>query len=225
MRRNTMSRLALVLALGGTVGAQTKPKEPPPDAIPSISCEKAIAGQYRINRYFHGSVLPTLGACWSGLSGSGTVQVTFGFQRQKEMWVPATAVVRSTTLSAADADRALGCLTSSVKGTAFAVETDDKDAAAYNVHWSFPVPMPQNLDEAGTRMAMTTVGAGHCGGSEGPKEACWDCFYLPGLKWSWCSGACMGFSSCEPSESGCNFKYPLCITGSIFGNSAGLVKY
>lgn len=224
MRSDTVSRLALVLALGATAGAQTKPTDPPPDAIPSISCEKAIATQNRINRYFHRQVLPTLGACWTGVSGKGTVQVTFGFTRDHDAWVPAASVVRSTTLAAADAERALGCLRASMRGTSFAVEAGDKDAAAYNVHWSFPVPMPRDLDEAAARMAVDT-GAGRCGGSEGPKEACWDCFYLPGLKWSWCSGACAGFSSCVPSEGGCDFKYPLCVTGSLFGNAAGLLAY
>ena len=38
MRHATVSRLALVLVLGVTLGAQTKPKEPTPDAMPSISC-------------------------------------------------------------------------------------------------------------------------------------------------------------------------------------------
>jgi hypothetical protein len=224
MRHATVSRLALVLVLGVTLGAQTKPKEPTPDAMPSISCEKAIATQNRINRYFHGSVVPTLGACWAGIAGSGTVQVTFGFKRDKELWVPAAAAVRSTTLSAADADRALGCLKASIKGTAFAVEDDDKDADAYNVHWSFPVPMPRNLDEAAARMNVNTGGS-RCGGSEGPKEACWSCWYQPVFGWSWCSGACVGFSSCSSIESGCFLKYPKCATGSVFGNTAGLVKY
>lgn len=54
-------------------------------------------------------------------------------------------------------------------GTAFPVEATDLEATQFNVHWSFPVTWPRDLDEAAAVfLSNNPVGAGKCGGSEGP---------------------------------------------------------
>jgi hypothetical protein len=221
--------IVVAMVIGAQTGgvAQTRPADPPAEGIPSVSCLKAMAYQNRMNRYFHRTVLPRMASCWRGIRGRGSVQVTFEYSRRGDQFVPAASRVRETTLASTDADVALGCLRDAIAGTAFAAEAEDKDLPAFVLHWSFPAPMPVDLNGAGAIMLDNGSGpqAGQCGGSEGPKPACSDCFFVPFASWSWCSWSCVGYSGCKGADSGCDLYPPKCVTGSVFGNIGGLVAY
>ncbi|MEO5824020.1 MAG: hypothetical protein ABIT71_26230 [Vicinamibacteraceae bacterium] len=231
MRRLLAGAFVGLMVIGVRAGgSQSRPEMPPPEGIPSVSCMQAMALQNRMNRYFHRAVVPRMVSCWRGIRDAGTVSISFDYQRSGDQFVPRASKIRESTLAApVETERALACLQSAIVGTGFAVEAEDKDIPAFALHWSFPVPMPEDLDAAAARIVMLDNGsgprAGQCGGSEGPKPACSDCFFVPFASWSWCSWSCAGYSGCKGADSGCDLYPPKCVTGSLFGNIGGLVAY
>lgn len=226
--------LACTLALGLPIPAPAQSPELPPDAIPKTSCRTAIAQQNRINLYFHRGVVPQMQRCWSGLRSSGSVSASFVFRRKGDLWLPESSRLRGATLTALDdGPAALRCLDAAMAGTAFPADASDGEATELRAHWSFPVPWLEGLDAAATRLANdgrggggSGPGAGDCGGSEGPEMACYDCYYVPIVGWLLCGRACAGYSDCTKTPTGgCQMSFPICITGSAFGNLGGLVRY
>jgi hypothetical protein len=225
--------LAIVLASALTPSAQTRTAptcvQGSPHALvqSSVTFEAAVAAQDRINRYMHRDVVPALRDCWSRLAGPGTVAVRLRYERAGDRWVPGASAVRSATLAAGEAEPALRCLQEAVANTGFAVEAVDREASAYVVNWSFPVPLP--TDEEVLRLAIDGGGggggSGQCGGPEHP-PACTDCGYIPILGWSFCMPSCVGYLSCNKIPNGCHFPDATrCITGGVFRNLSGIALY
>jgi hypothetical protein len=225
MKRLAAGMLALITMSGARSGAQ---EVPPPEGFPKQSCRDAIVTQNRINTYFHRGVVPRMMTCWNRLTSPGTVSVTFEFARKGDLWVPGASYLRSTTpANPPDADLALSCLQAAVVGTAFPVDETDLGATQFGVHWSFPVPWPRDLNGALARFNTNNPSAGQCGGSEGPPPACEGCFWQRTFGFSYCAKACVGWVGCtdDGTLTGCRMTNPKCVTGSAFGNSAGLTIY
>jgi hypothetical protein len=162
MKRLLASVCVGLMVIGARAGgAQSRGADaPPPEAMPSVSCMKAMALQNRMNRYFHRAVVPRMAACWRGIRDAGTVSVSFDYQRSGDQFVPRSSKIRKSTLaSPTETERALGCLRDAIAGTGFAVEAEDRDLPAFALHWSFPVPMPEDLDAAAARIVRATAAA------------------------------------------------------------------
>lgn len=208
-------------------GTPVVARDDPHRGLQATSCEESIATQNRINRYFHRAVVPGMASCWSRIGGAGTVAVRFEYRRADERWTSGDSRIRSSTLPRGQDELALRCLQDAVRDTSFAVDPSDEEAQEFNVNWSFPVPWPNDLTAAALRMIDNGGGggAGDCGGSEGPAPACWDCYYIPVVGWSFCGYSCAGYIDCTPTTSGCNHTNVKCITGSVFGNIGGVMLY
>jgi hypothetical protein len=224
MRRVAVGMLVVFTMLGARSGAQ----ELPPDVVAKTSCQEAIKVQNRINSYFHRGVVPNLMSCWSRLTGTGSVAVTFEFARKGDLWVPGPSYLRdSKSVSASDAQSALVCLQAAMVGTAFPVDETDLEATQFNVHWSFPVRWPRDLDDAAAVfLSNNPIGASKCGGSEGPAPACHDCLFNTTWHFSYCGSACVGWHACSVEDQyGCRMSATRCVTGSVFGNVGGIALY
>jgi len=135
-----------------------------------------------------------------------------------------------SSLPEAQLDAPVACLQQAMKGSSLPIEPWDGEAEQLDAHWSFPVPWPQTLDAVALRISTGGGGGGGCGGTEGPKPACYDCGYTPGTAGgtSSCVKVCTGYTNCREVESGCNMgpRSPLCATGSPFGNfGGGIIMY
>jgi len=201
--------------------------QPSHQAVQSISCERAIATQNRINHYFHNRVVPKIGDCWQGVKGQGTIAVEFNYKKGKSGWTAERMKVLGSTLTEGQDAVALQCLQDAVQGTSFPVQDGDLSAEEFLVNWSWPVPLPRDLNAVAQRMIDTGGGGRGCGGSEGPAPACHDCFYIPIVGISYCGSTCVGYKNCRRTESGCNMGpiEPRCATGSLYGNLGGIVMY
>lgn len=231
--RRVFLLLAVLIATQSCKQNQTRQvnvQQPPEsEGVPSISCEKAIATQDRINRYFHKAVVPKAKACWRQVKGQGSVSVEFIYKKAGSKW----AAEAMTTLPAGQDAIALKCLQEAVPGTSFPVEQDDGSAEEFFINWTWPVPLPKDANEAAQRMSSSggEGGPAKCGDPEGPPPQCKDCFHyspilgIPGV--SFCADACVGYRTCTPTESGCNVgpAFPRCANGSLLGNLGGIVIY
>lgn len=207
--------------------ANVQPSQP---AVKSVPCERAIATQNRINRHFHNAVLPKLKDCWGRLKGAGTIAVEFNYNRGTSGWATERLKLLRSTLPEGQDALALQCLQDSVRGTSFPFEEEDGEAKEFFVNWSWPVPLPPDLDAAAQRMIDTGGGGGGCGGSESPPPACQDCAtpFLPFIgSVAFCVPACVGYKNCTRIENGCQMGpiEPRCVTGSLYGNAGGIVMY
>jgi len=189
----------------------------------------AVAEQDRVNRYFHGQILPKLKGCWSGVEGAGTIAVRVSYSRYESLWKAGESGVHRSTLAKGEEERALRCLAESVRDTSFAVEEHDGDASAYQVNWSLPVPWPVDLVDVAKRMALDSIdeggGGGGCGGDSLPScQDCWINTFL--VKFSLCVPTCNGYVDCtlESDGNGCRMKTK-CVSAPIFGNRGGFVIY
>ena len=193
----------------------------------AVSYEQVIEKQNRINRYFHGSVVPKMMNCWETLSGKGTVSVAFNFSRDADKWRSGDSKLLAATLLKGQNEIALHCLQEAVRDTSFAAAKADGESKELLVNWSFPVPWPKS-DEEIVGLAIDTGGGGGCGGSESPAPSCWDCS-IPVGQPSSCVKVCVGYQYCNNNSDGkgCNLGpiSPRCVTGSPFGNVGGVVMY
>jgi hypothetical protein len=196
--------------------------------VSTTSGEAAMAAQNRINRYFHGDVVPKMTGCWSRISGAGTLHARVEYQRSGGVWMPVFAVARGSTLPRGQDAVALGCLQDAVLDTSFAVEEADGDVQQMSVNWSFPVPWSDDLTAAALKMVDTgrEPSPGECGGSEGPPAACFECGWIPLLSLALCAPSCTGYVDCTvTSRHSCAHTGTRCITGAVFGNIGGMVAY
>lgn len=210
---------------GQTPQVNVQPSHP---AVQSVPCERAIATQNRINRYFHHAVVPKVETCWQRIKGPGTIAIEFNYRRGKSGWAAQGMKIQKSTLPEGQDAVAFQCLQDSVQGTSFPIEEGDLSTEELFVNWSWPVPLPKDLNAVAQRMIDTGGGGGGgCGGSEGPAPACQDCFYIPIVGISYCGKACVGYKDCRSTESGCNMGpiEPGCVTGSLYGNLGGIVMY
>jgi hypothetical protein len=222
-----MKRLIGILGFG-VLAALPTGSSPQELSCEAVSYEHVIEKQNRVNRYFHGSVVPKMMNCWESLSGKGSVSVALNFSRQADKWSAGDSKLLASTLDKGQDRIALHCLQEAVRGTAFATAAADREAKELLVNWSFPVPWPKSTEEV-VGLAIDTGGGGkRCGGTEGPAPACNDCS-LPLGQAARCVKVCVGYSYCteNPDGKGCNVGpiSPMCVTGSPFGNVGGVVMY
>jgi hypothetical protein len=214
-------RTGLVLVAAAVASACSTTSPPPP---PHVSVGKdVIAGQNRINRYFHQAVVPKLKPCWSGLQGAGTIDVEFVYKRAGADWVWDRLSIGGSTLPADQASLAQRCMLDSVRGTSFRTEVDDGDATEYLVDWRWPVPWPADIADV-ARLAGSGVIWGDCG--LGKLSKCQDCLADKKTKKLTCQSTCSGYKTCAANQdgNGCTLSQA-CVSGFGFGNAGGAVIY
>lgn len=218
----------VVVVLGGLVfaysHAQQRRVPQTPQAASRITdeqrLEKTITTQQRINRYFHGSVIPNLRNCWSRVQGQGTIQIVHSYKRDASgKWVVEKLAAGNSTLPRAQQAVALQCMQDAVRGTSFPVEPEDADGKQYAVKWTWPVPFPANAEEQ-TRTMFAAKSAGGTWGCGNVPPNCVECSYSGAA----CFDVCNGYHYCEVAGGGCQAAYR-CTTGSPFAVAGRGVIY
>jgi hypothetical protein len=183
----------------------------------ALSYENVLEQQNRINRYFHGTVVPEMMRCWQGLSREGTVTVQFEYHRAGDQWVPGNSTLGSSTLPEDQSERALHCLQEAVLDTSFDVTEADGDTRELVIHWDFPVPWPQDIVEA-----VQLASSHNPGGAHNCYEGCPKPVGAP----TFCKRAPFGFRDCtlDADGHGCRLSGH-CVSGAVFFNVGGFVLY
>ena len=195
-------------------------------ANPELLFKKTVTTQQRLNRHFHGDVVPKLKKCWGTVSGRGKVDFTYTYIKATSgRWVFDTINVRRSELPPAQTAVALQCMENSVRSTSFAAESGEASHKSFVAHWSWPVPFPADADQQRAAMfAASPSGGSDSGGGvgcdgRGTTAACYEC---SGLK---CIKVCVGWRTCSadgPRQSGrvtiegtCTVEAP-CASGGPF---------
>jgi hypothetical protein len=126
--------------------------------------------------------------------------------------------IESSTLPAGQDAIALECMQDAARDSAFPMEAREanRGATEFNIHWTWPVPFPQDLTVLG-RMIDTG------GGGEGCKKSCVSCpcKFIPGAGTTCsCASSCSGYTApctLDSDGKGCRMKLPECATGRLGG--------
>jgi hypothetical protein len=180
----------------------------------------SVAQQKRINRYFHDTVVPDLGECWTKLTGDGTVGMTYTYEKDaKGAWRFKNVELEGSTLPTGVASTALGCMRKAASGTSFAADQSEK-GNSYTLHWTWPVPFPPNASEDVEKMFLDNGGGAaiDCDG-KGTAPRCVRCATNDR-----CKMVCVGFPSCTilttPDWTTCAAS-DFCASGGPFGIIGG----
>ena len=71
---------------------------PESEARQRIGLEKTITTQQRLNRYFHGDVVPKLKNCWGRVQGRGMIALKYTYTKGSGKWIFGKLEVSQSTL-------------------------------------------------------------------------------------------------------------------------------
>ena len=218
----------VVLILGTLIFAYSKAQQRRQPQVPQVTSrmtneqrlQRTITTQQRINRYFHGSVIPKLTTCWNRVQGRGTIAIEHTYARDASgKWVVEKLAVGKSTLPRGQDAVALRCMQDAVRGSSFPVEGDDGDSKEYVVKWTWPVPFPANaVEQTRAMFAATSTSSGWGCGNAPPN--CVACTYTATA----CVDVCTGYHSCSLGG-GCCVESARCATGLPFAVAGTGVIY
>ncbi len=196
----------------------------------SLTLQKIVSAQLRINRYFHGSVVPKLKTCWNSLQGKGNIAMKYTYSRTaNEKWAVQQVSVKNSSLPTVVQSAALRCMKGAVAGTSFSIERDDGTEDAFVLNWNWPIPLPPNAEQITARMFNNDGGgAGSKGGcdGEGAIAGCAHC-----MEDNFCELVCVGANECEAKgivgrvgqrrATKC-IERGKCVSGGPFGSAGSL---
>lgn len=186
-----------------------------------------VAAQKKINRYFHGTVVPKLKTCWSRVSGKGMVEVRYLYTADaKGGWSFKTIQASRSDLPKDQEKAAMACMQQAVSGTSFPKEKTEK-AKSYSISWVWPLPMPPDADRQVARMWGSSGGEGGGCDGHGASARCVTCKGSPLT----CVYVCAGSDTCEVQatkpggfDSICS-EGGQCASGGLFGLVGTMVMY
>jgi hypothetical protein len=226
MEANVKKRIAilpaalLTLLVSHPAGGQSQsaPKDP--------RFQATVATQKRINRYFHGSIVPRLKSCWSRLSGKGTIEIRYLYGGGAKGWSFRSIQASRSDLPRDQEKAAVACMQQAVAGTSFGKEKTEK-AKTFSISWVWPVPMPPDADQQVARMWGSSGGEGGGCDGHGATARCLTCSGSPLT----CVYVCVGSDTCEVQatkpggfDSICS-EGGQCASGGPFGLAGTMVIY
>lgn len=187
----------------------------PTPTVQSVTIERVVNTQQRLNRYFHGDVVPKLKNCWSNVKGKGRISLKYTYTKTRGRWFLSRLETKQSTLPTGQDVVAQRCMLEAVRGSSFEVEADESSQNTFVLNWKWPVPFPVN--EAQLTRAMfaakpTSDGGGGCDGW-GTEPSCFACKPT-------CDQVCVGYSNCDGDEIGTKC-WGKCASGGPFGVSGG----
>jgi len=191
---------------------------PPPksQAAKQVALQKTITTQQRLNRYFHGDVVPKLKNCWGRVQGRGTIALKYSYVKGGSgKWMFDKLEVNQSTLPRGQDEFALRCMQDAVRGTSFPVDQTEANQNTFVLSWSWPVPFPANANELTSAMfaARSAGGAGTGGGCDGHGAQA-KCFTCQGA--TSCIKVCVGYATCTLGATYCRSENS-CASGGPFG--------
>jgi len=210
--------MALVFAYSQSPRRITQTRPTP--TVQSVTIERVVNTQQRINRFFHGDVMPKLKNCWSNVKGKGRISLKYTYTKNGGRWFLTRLATQRSTLPAGQDAVAQKCMLEAGRGSSFAVEADESTQKTFVLNWTWPIPFPANADLLTRSMFAARPTSGGSGGCDGwgTEPSCFACKAT-------CDEVCVGYSNCEGSEIGtkCSGK---CASGGPFGvTGGGLVIY
>jgi len=191
---------------------------------PKIILAKTVATQQRLNRYFHGQVIPKLKNCWSRLQGRGTIEIEHVYTRDaRGNWTADKLTVGTSNLPREQVQMALQCMQDSVSGSSFPADGEDGKGNRYLVNWTWPVPFPVDAAKLTTAMFASKPKGGGGGGCDGygTLAKCFTCATA-----TICKKVCVGYKNCSITYSDgkrvCT-ESESCASGGPFGLGGGTV--
>ena len=179
----------------------------------------SVAVQKTVNRYFLTAVLPKLKNCWKGVKGKGSIEINsiFGDDRQGG-WAFQKIQGSLTHLPKDQAAAAVSCMESAATGTSFPRDQDEK-AVSYLVSWTWPVPLPADVERRIERALASGGGQGAGCDGRGSPPRCVACTGSPLM----CAYVCVGGTRCEVQairpdnlNSSCT-QFGKCASGGLLG--------
>ena len=184
-----------------------------------LTIDKVVTTQQRINRYFHGDVMPRLQKCWSTVRGQGTIAFEYTYIEAKGRWLFSRLQTQESTLANGQDSLALKCMLNAVGGTSFPTDVSEGSGNTFVLNWKWPVPLPANAGELASKMFAIRIsnGAGEtddCDGS-GTRPKCYTCTLEHA-----CKKVCVGGAKCildsNNPQSPCAAQ-GYCASGGPFG--------
>jgi hypothetical protein len=217
LRLVTVPAALLTLVLSSPAAGQTPGQSRPASNDPRF--QASVATQKRINRYFHGVVVPKAKSCWDRVSGKGTIEFRYLYSDNgKGKWAFKTIQASRSDLPKDQEKAAAACMQNAVAGTSFAKEKGEK-ARSYTISWVWPVPFPGDADQQVARMWGSGGGSGGGCDGRGASARCVTCSGHPQS----CIYVCVGADTCEVAASpagGFDSKCTeagQCASGGLFG--------
>lgn len=185
-----------------------------------FTIEKQVSTQQRINRYFHGSVVPKLKSCWSNIQGKGTITFRYTYTKAGASWTFNRLETDQSSLSGDQNAVALKCMSDAVRGTSFPADTTENIGTTFVLNWKWPVPFPANAAQLTTamfaaRLSQSTDSGSDCDGN-GTAAKCYTCDLNNN-----CKKVCVGYKDCKltaGTKADCTAS-GFCASGGPFGVS------
>ena len=181
----------LTLVLSSPAAGQSPAQSRPASKDPRF--QASVAAQKRINRYFHGVVVPKLKSCWGRVSGKGAIEMKYLYaDNGKGEWAFKTIQASRSDLPKDSEKAAVACMQGAVAKTSFAKEKGEK-ARSYTISWVWPVPFPPDADQQVARMWGSSGGEGGGCDGHGAAARCVTCSGHPLT----CVYVCVGSDDCS----------------------------
>jgi hypothetical protein len=201
---------------------------PDSEAVQRIALEKTVTTQQRLNRYFHGDVVPRLKDCWSRVQGKGTIALKYTYTKGSGKWMLDKLEVSESTLPRGQDAVALRCMQDAVRGTSYPVDQAEGNQNNFVLNWTWPVPFPADANEQNSVMFAGRNGGGGGGGGCDGHGATPKCFTCTSFGNGSCVKVCVGKSMCvitnTKDASTCSGQGDNCASGGPFG-VAGAIMY
>ena len=213
----------LTLNLSPTAAGQSPAQSRPASKDPRF--QATVAAQKRINRYFHGVVVPKLKPCWARVQGKGTIGIKYLYaDNGKGGWAFKTIHGSKSNLPKGQEEAAVSCMRKAVAGTSFPREKNER-GASYQIGWTWPVPLPPDADQQVARMWGSNGGEGGGCDGHGAEALCLTCNGRD------CPWVCVGYDECTQQatkpggfDSICTVGGQ-CASGGPFGLAGGMSIY
>lgn len=164
----------------------------------TLSIDKQVSTQQRINRYFHGDVMAKIKSCWSNVQGKGTIGMKHVYNRTGERWTFTAVDVQKSNLPSEPTKIAFRCMSDSLRGSSFAIDPAEIGLKSFVLNWTWPVPFPTNETQLTRAMfaAKPSGGGSSSGGCDGhgTEAKCYAC--KAGREDLSCQTVCVGKETC-----------------------------
>ncbi|HSB29534.1 MAG TPA: hypothetical protein VLE19_16830 [Pyrinomonadaceae bacterium] len=204
--------------------ARTTPSVP---TTQSLTIERQVSTQQRINRYFHGDVVSRLKSCWSNVQSKGRIAFKYIYTKVDSQWMFSRVETEQSTLPGRQAKVALRCMSEAVRGTSFPSDGAESQQNTYVVTWTWPVPFPTNAAQLTSAMfAAKPTGGSNTGGCDGRGAPAKCLICTPANGTATCERVCVGYKQCTLSSSTdtCRLQ-DACASGGPFGVGGGTIIY
>jgi len=192
----------------------------------TFTIERQVSTQQRINRHFHGDVVPKLKNCWKSIRGKGTISLKYTYTKADTRWSFSKLEASQSTLPRGQERVALRCMQDAVRGTSFPLNAAESTQNTFVLNWTWPVPFPGNALQLTTAMFAAKPTSGGSGGCDGWGTAA-SCYTCKGP--TTCERVCVGYNECNSTEIGGTTQCSAsgkCASGGPFGVTGGsLVIY